>query len=92
MNNIDVQEIEGQLPKKYGSDAVEIPGARAVLDGLTAIHFPWAIVTSGTSPLVNGWLEVLKLQKPDYLISAEDVPNGKPDPSSFSLHLTPCET
>ena len=50
----DVQYMEGLLPKLYGADAVEIPGARALLEDLVARNAPWAIVTSGTVPLVTG--------------------------------------
>lgn len=46
--------MEGMLPKKYGDDAVEIPGARALLQDLIDRKKPWAIVTSGSMPLVSG--------------------------------------
>ncbi len=46
--------MEGRLPKLYGNDAVEIPGARSLLESLIANSAPWAIVTSGTVPLVTG--------------------------------------
>lgn len=46
--------MEGLLPKKYGDDAVEIPGARALLQELIDRKKPWAIVTSGSMPLVSG--------------------------------------
>ncbi|ESZ93916.1 Dl-glycerol-3-phosphatase-like protein [Sclerotinia borealis F-4128] len=91
-----IKHMEGLLPKLYGDDAVEIPGARSLLDSLITGAHPWAIVTSGTSPLVTGWLNVLNLPIPEHLISAEDVPNGKPDPACYNLgklklnlHTTP---
>jgi glycerol-1-phosphatase len=77
--------MEGRLPQLYGQDAVEIPGARALLDELNAKNAPWAIVTSGTMPLVGGWMDVLKLPRPEHLVSAESVENGKPDPSCYLL-------
>ncbi|CAJ2513278.1 Uu.00g013970.m01.CDS01 [Anthostomella pinea] len=83
-----VRHMEGLLPKLHGDDAVEIPGARALLDSLIAAHAPWAIVTSGTVPLVSGWLDVLKLPHPDHLVTAESVANGKPDPSCYELGLS----
>lgn len=46
--------MEGLLPKLYGDDAVEIPGARSLLKDLMANSVPWTIVTSGTIPLVTG--------------------------------------
>ncbi|KAK8216427.1 putative glycerol-3-phosphate phosphatase [Phyllosticta capitalensis] len=78
-----VSSMEGSIPKEFGQDAVEIPGSRALLAELDKVGAPWAIVTSGTRPLVTGWLEVLKLAKPKVLITAEDVTNGKPDPACY---------
>lgn len=77
--------MEGRLPKLYGKDAVEIPGARALLDTLIREKAPWAIVTSGTEPLVGGWLEALGLPQPEHLVTAESVENGKPDPTCYSM-------
>ncbi|KAK1688245.1 haloacid dehalogenase-like hydrolase [Colletotrichum godetiae] len=79
------REMEGRLPKLYGGDAVEIPGARALLDALIAKSAPWAIVTSGTEPLVGGWLDALKLPQPQHLVTAESVENGKPDPTCYRI-------
>lgn len=80
-----IKHMEGLLPLHYGADVVEIPGARALLDSITKSNVPWAIVTSGTSPLVTGWLKVLQLPKPEHLVVAEDVDNGKPDPSCYLM-------
>ncbi|KAK2038931.1 haloacid dehalogenase-like hydrolase [Colletotrichum somersetense] len=80
-----VCEMEGRLPKLYGEDAIEIPGARALLDALIKENAPWAIVTSGTEPLVGGWLGVLKLPQPEHLVTAESVENGKPDPTCYLM-------
>jgi len=77
--------MESLIPQLYGADAVEIPGARNLLDSLDAHHVPWAIVTSGTSPLVAGWLGVLKLPTPKHLVVAEDVVKGKPDPTCYAM-------
>jgi glycerol 3-phosphatase-1 len=77
--------MEGQLPILYGGDAIEVPGARDLLRQCTDGNVPWAIVTSGTSPLVTGWLDVLKLPLPEHLVVAEDVENGKPDPSCYVM-------
>ncbi|KAK3330194.1 HAD-like protein [Apodospora peruviana] len=80
-----VRHMEGLLPKLHGDDAVEIPGARALLQDLISRNAPWAIVTSGTIPLVTGWLAVLGLPHPEHLITAESVENGKPDPACYLL-------
>ncbi|MCJ1284782.1 hypothetical protein MMC26_004118 [Xylographa opegraphella] len=80
-----VREVEGRIPKEYGADAVEIPGARSLLDALDAAHAPWAIVTSGTRPLMDGWLAVMKLAAPKHNVVAEDVAEGKPHPACYQL-------
>jgi glycerol 3-phosphatase-1 len=77
--------MEGLLPKNYGADVVEIPGARDLLDSVVTAEVPWAIVTSGTTPLVTGWLNVLKFPIPEHLVVAEDVKNGKPDPVCYLM-------
>ncbi|KAI2466148.1 HAD-like protein [Annulohypoxylon bovei var. microspora] len=80
-----VRHMESLLPKLHGSDAVEIPGARSLLDALIAANARWTIVTSGTEPLVNGWLSVLNLPRPAHLVTAESVASGKPDPACYDL-------
>jgi glycerol 3-phosphatase-1 len=81
------QQMEAILPKNYGHLSVEIPGARTMLDAVIAASSPWAIVTSGTVPLVTGWLKARSLPRPspDCLVTAEDVEHGKPDPSCYLL-------
>ncbi|KAI1376925.1 HAD-like protein [Hypoxylon crocopeplum] len=80
-----VRHMEGLLPKLHGADAVEIPGARPLLEALIAAGARWTIVTSGTVPLVTGWLDVLKLPRPAHLVTAESVAEGKPDPACYAL-------
>lgn len=77
--------MEGLLPQNYGDDASEIPGARSLLASLTEANIPWTIVTSGTTPLVTGWLNVLKLPIPAHLVVAEDVEIGKPHPACYLM-------
>lgn len=84
-NRPDISHMEGLIPRLYGKDAVEIPGARKLLEHLDSEKVPWAVVTSGTRNLVGGWIDVLKLAEPKTLVVAEDVENGKPDPSCYLL-------
>ncbi|RDW76423.1 HAD family hydrolase [Aspergillus mulundensis] len=81
----DVSFIEGVIPKEYGSDAVEIPGARSILAALEESGATWGVVTSGTRALIDGWLGVLGLTHPKVLVVAEDVEQGKPDPRCYLL-------
>ncbi|KAL2146677.1 hypothetical protein VTI28DRAFT_2827 [Corynascus sepedonium] len=80
-----VKHMEGLLPKLYSNDAVEIAGARSLLQDLITRSAPWTIVTSGTLPLVSGWLNVLDLPTPSHLVTAESVAIGKPDPACYRL-------
>ena len=76
--NLDVSHMESLVPTQFGQDAIEIPGARRLLASLDSVNAPWAIVTSGTRSLVNGWLDVMKLAHPKHVVTAEDVKQGKP--------------
>ncbi|KAM0324589.1 hypothetical protein ACHAQA_007976 [Verticillium albo-atrum] len=78
-----VKKMEALLPKLHGPDAVEIPGARTLLEDVIHKKVPWAIVTSGTEPLVSGWLDVLRLPHPEHLVTAESVEHGKPDATCY---------
>jgi len=77
--------MEGMVPKEFGEDAIELPGSRSLLESLEQARAPWAIVTSGTRPLVTGWIEVMGLSSPQFLVSAEDVRIGKPHPACYQL-------
>jgi glycerol 3-phosphatase-1 len=80
-----ILKAEGSIPANYGDDVVEVPGSRSLLERLEKAGAPWAIVTSGTRPLIQGWLDVMKLAQPRFLVTAEEVENGKPDPSCYQL-------
>ena len=84
-NPPDISHIEGLIPKEFGQDAVEIPGARQLLCSLDVCKVPWAVVTSGTRALIDGWIDVLKLAQPKHMVVAEDVDSGKPDPACYLL-------
>jgi glycerol 3-phosphatase-1 len=77
--------VESLIPHEFGQDAVEIPGSRAILEELEQQTVPWCIVTSGTRPLVSGWLSVMRLAHPKNMVTAEDVKDGKPDPACYRL-------
>lgn len=84
---LDITHLEGLIPKEFGQDAVEIPGSRAILEELEQQAVPWCIVTSGTRPLVAGWLDVMRLAHPKNMVTAEDVKDGKPHPACYQLGL-----
>jgi len=80
-----VCEAEGRVPIDFHDEAIELPGSRALLQSLEDAGAPWAIVTSGTTPLVQGWIKVLGLAQPKHLVTAEQVAKGKPDPACYLL-------
>ncbi|PGG96371.1 hypothetical protein AJ79_09611 [Helicocarpus griseus UAMH5409] len=80
-----VSHVEGLIPTDFGKDAVETPGARQMLKTLDDAGAPWAVVTSGTRALVSGWLDVMNLALPKYMVVAEDVEVGKPDPRCYLM-------
>lgn len=81
--------MESLLPLHHGPEATIIPGAQHLLSSLVSASYPsWSIVTSGTGPLVTGWLKAKSLPYPpseDLLITAESVENGKPAPDGYLL-------
>ncbi|PWY75317.1 2-deoxyglucose-6-phosphate phosphatase [Aspergillus sclerotioniger CBS 115572] len=79
-----VSAMEARVPFLCKSPAVEIPGARRLLESLDRHQIPNAIVTSGTRALLDGWLKVLQLPQPQEATVAEDVKLGKPDPEGYS--------
>lgn len=60
-----------------------LPGAADVLAQLDEAGVPWAMVTSGTAPVVRARMEAAGLPQPRLLVSAEDVTAGKPDPMPY---------
>ncbi|RAK98444.1 HAD family hydrolase [Aspergillus ibericus CBS 121593] len=83
-----VSAMEGRVPFLCKTPAVEVPGARRLLESLNKYQILNAIVTSGTRALLDGWLKVLQLPQPREITVAEDVKLGKPDPEGYSKART----
>lgn len=64
-------------------DVVAIPGAQTFLNSLPARR--WALVTSSSKKLVLRRLEAAQLPVPEFLVTAEEVVHGKPDPEAYLL-------
>ncbi|MFC3850911.1 HAD family hydrolase [Corynebacterium hansenii] len=62
---------------------VALPGAADLLESLPRDR--WAAVTSGARELMRARLNAAGLPVPDVLITAEDVEQGKPDPTGYLL-------
>jgi sugar-phosphatase len=63
-----------------------IPGAPALLHSLP--RDCWAVVTSADHALARCWMRQVGLPLPDILVTAEDVPTGKPDPAGYLQALS----
>ncbi|KAL8652239.1 MAG: hypothetical protein Q9210_002798 [Variospora velana] len=85
-----VNHIESLIPDRYGSESRETPGARQVLEALEEGRAPWALVTSCTRVLLEGWLKLISLPRPVVTVTAEDVAFGKPDPACYALARERC--
>ncbi|OWV91564.1 glycerol-3-phosphatase [Rhizobium sp. R635] len=64
-------------------DVVAIPGAATFLSSLPPDR--WAIVTSSPLRLARRRLEAAGLPQPKFMVTAEDVKAGKPDPQCYIL-------
>ncbi|KXJ88892.1 HAD-like domain-containing protein [Microdochium bolleyi] len=80
-----VREMEESIPRDHGEGAKILPGAQQLLIQTIAAGVPWAIVTSGSSPLARGWLGRMDLPVPETMVTAESVACGKPDPAGYTL-------
>ena len=69
---------------RYAPGLRALPGARALLDELTAANIPWAIATSGRREDAETPLGLIgaSLDK-DTVITRDDVDHAKPDPDLF---------
>jgi len=65
------------------STVAAFPGSRELIGRLP--RDAWAIVTSARRELAVHHLEMAQLPPPEFLISAEDTPRGKPDPAGYRL-------
>ena len=77
-----ISRVEGEIPYRADSNAVHVPGALKLVSEIEKLAGPkgWAIVTSGTRGLAEGWLETMKFPVPKVFVTAERVGRGKPDP------------
>jgi mannitol-1-/sugar-/sorbitol-6-phosphatase len=74
------------------AEVTVLPGVAELIDSLPA--HGWAVVTSGTKIVTQARMAAAGLPNPPVLVTAEDVPAGKPDPAPYRiaaerLHLDP---
>lgn len=62
-------------------DVVALPGALPLLEAIPQSH--WTVVTSATRPLAEVRLRAAGLPIPRHLVTASDLPRGKPFPDAY---------
>lgn len=65
------------------ADVDVLPGAADLISSLPPNG--WAVVTSGTRIVTEARMAAAGLPRPPVLITAEDVPKGKPDPAPYRI-------
>ncbi|RHZ50674.1 uncharacterized protein CDV56_106574 [Aspergillus thermomutatus] len=76
--------MEARIPSLGSSTAVEIPGARRLLELLSSHQVLYAIMTLAIKALLDGWLAVLQLPRPQDVTVAGDIKIRKQDPEGYS--------
>ncbi len=82
-------QAEFSALEKFEAECIDgvtaLPGAVALLNRLNNLDIPWAIVTSGSMPVATARLRAGHLPPPAWLITAEQVARGKPQPDAYLL-------
>lgn len=66
-------------------ETMALPGARELLERLTELGAPWAVVTSANALVARARFAAAGFPLPPVLVTADDVSVGKPDPSCYLL-------
>lgn len=77
---LEAERVE-RVEASHGGDATPQPGALELLASLDGA--PWAIVTSGTSPVAWSRIDAAGLPHPSVVVTAEKVAEGKPSPAPY---------
>lgn len=86
---LPAERVEDALVRIEGIEVADaagialLPGAAQAMDDVPAGRC--AIVTSCTTPLAWARIGVTGLRAPDVVVTASDVPRGKPDPAPYLL-------
>ncbi|APU15244.1 HAD-IA family hydrolase [Actinoalloteichus fjordicus] len=65
------------------ADVTVLPGAAELISALPVSG--WAVVTSGTAVVTQARMAAAGLSAPPVIITADDVPVGKPDPAPYRI-------
>ena len=78
-----VQELHARYYGRRIEQVRALPGARELLEQLTAMGIPWAIATSGGRINAEPTLKLLGLAAHPPIVTRDEVPFAKPDPHLF---------
>jgi mannitol-1-/sugar-/sorbitol-6-phosphatase len=80
--NADAEE-NLRLEQADLDDVSAMPGAIGLLTSYDKLGVQWGIVTSCPRPLALARMGASRLPQPPVLVTADDVPQGKPDPACY---------
>lgn len=86
MKEDEIKQIEKTHGEVYGrlvGDVKPLPGARELLDELTRLERPWAIVTSSKPEKAQPVLQTLGITSKDTVVTRGEVQRAKPEPDPF---------
>jgi HAD superfamily hydrolase (TIGR01509 family) len=82
----EARQVQELHVRHYGRRIEQVralPGARELLEQLTAMEIPWAIATSGARVNAEPTLKLLGLAAQPPIVTRDEVPFAKPDPHLF---------
>jgi HAD superfamily hydrolase (TIGR01509 family) len=86
MKDEEIEQIEKTHGEVYGrlvSDVKPLQGARELLDELTRLERPWAIITSSKLEKAQPVLKALGITSKDTVVTRGEVQRAKPEPDPF---------
>ncbi|WP_028224140.1 HAD family hydrolase [Paraburkholderia ferrariae] len=79
-----LQQLHADAYRRHADQIRPLPGARALLDALTAAQIPWAIATSGRLETASVNLAALGVDPAvTTVVTRDEVRHAKPDPDLF---------
>lgn len=77
------EKLHGEAYDRLVGDVKPLPGARELLDELTRLQIPWAIITSSKPEKAQPALKVLGITSEDTVVTRGEVQRAKPEPDPF---------
>jgi HAD superfamily hydrolase (TIGR01509 family) len=77
------EKLHGEVYDRLVGGVKPLPGARELLDELTRLQLPWAIITSSKPEKAQPVLKVLGITSEDTVVTRGEVQRAKPEPDPF---------